>query len=332
MPATMDTKIYDRWIKDAELWLQDDDWNPDEYFKWVERLAQAKANLDDKYLEVDKNVLSNAYNKASAHEKTILANRPKGDFGQVKIWDVAKLIMRQIIAYNFFKRATFEEIPDKSLVKRVQVHLVALQIPMLDLDIARMLQAAADKVPIEQAVQKALGNYVQKIRKSEPISTAYHRLGLSYDTPLLINKLQQTRVNGGPVDRSKIEQFFREINEDRVKVRDLHPRPDDMLKSMEAALDTDEKMELFLERCAEPLVRGESSDDNAATAIELILDCEDFMWLINYAVAVEEENLSWEATIGPAIKALKRLGRTSAGKDVERLAQYAKEHQKPQTV
>ncbi|KAM0187025.1 hypothetical protein ACHAPA_011842 [Fusarium lateritium] len=332
MSATMDTKTYDRWIKDAEPWLQDDDWNPDEYFKWVERLAQAKANLDEKYVEVDKNVLSNVYHKASAHEKAVLDNRPKGDFGQVKLWDVAFLIMRQIIAYNFYKRATFEEIPEKSLVKRVQVHLVALQIPMLDLDIAQMLQAAADKVPIEQAVEKALRDYIQKIRKSEPVSTAYSRHSLQYDTPLLINKLQQTRVNGGPVDRSKVEQFFREINEDRVKVRDLHPRPDDMLRSMEAALDTDEKMELFLERCAEPLVRSESSDNHAATAIEMILDSEDFNWLINYAVAVEKENLSWEATIGPAVKALKRLGRTSAGKDVEKLAEYAKAHQKPQTV
>ena len=153
-----------------------------------------------------------------------------------------------------------------------------------------------------------------------------------YDTPLLIAKLQQTRMNGGPVDRSKIKQFFNEINEDRVKQRDLAAKPDDMLKNIEVALDTDEKMELFLERCAEPMVENESSDNHAATGIEMVLDSGDFKWLINYAAAVEKDNLSWEATIGPAVKAIKRLGRTSAGKDFDKLAAYAKAHQKPQTV
>lgn len=65
-----------------------------------------------------------------------------------------------------------------------------------------------------------------------------------------------------------------------------------MPKNIEAALNTDEKMELFLERCAEPLVAGESSGNHAATTIETILTSEDYKWLINYAEAVEKENLS----------------------------------------
>ncbi|RBR26386.1 uncharacterized protein FIESC28_00791 [Fusarium coffeatum] len=330
MSATTD-KVYDRWLKDAEPWLQEDDWNSDEYFKWVERLAQAKATLDERYIEVDKNVLQKVYSKAASHEKTVLQNRPNGDFGRVKSWDVAYLIMRQIIAYHFFNRATFEEIPEKSLVKRVQVHLVKMNIPMLDTDIAQMLQAAADKVPLQQAIERALRNYIQKIRKSEPVSTAYNRKSLGWDNPLFIKKLQQTRVNGGPADRSKIPQFFKEVNEDRV-AREYKPFEDDVLKNIEAAFNTDEKMALFMERCAEPFVENESSDRHAATAIEYVLDSPDFKWLMDYAAAAEKENLSWEATIGPAVKALKRLGRTSAGKDFDKLAAYAKAHQKPQTV
>ena len=65
MSATTD-QVYDRWLKDSEPWLQEDDWNSTEYFKWVKRLAQAKANLDDKYIEVDLNVRSNVYHKAAA--------------------------------------------------------------------------------------------------------------------------------------------------------------------------------------------------------------------------------------------------------------------------
>ena len=186
-------------------------------------------------------------------------------------------------------------------------------------------------MPLEQAVEKALRNYIQKVRKSEPVATAYNKRSLSWDNPLFIQKLQQSRVNGGPADRSKITQFFKEVNEDRV-ARDYRPFEDDVLKNIQAAFDTDEKMALFMERCAEPMIDNESSDKHAATAIEYILDSPDFKWLMNYAAAVEKENLSWEATIGPAVKALKRLGRTSAGKDFDKLAAYAKAHRKPQTV
>ena len=138
-------------------------------------------------------------------------------------------------------------------------------------------------------------------------------------------------MNGGPADRYKIPQSFKEVNEDKV-AREYRPFEDDVLKSIQAAFDTDEKMALFMERCAAPLIVNESSDKHAATTIEYILDSGDFKWLMNYAAVVEKENLSWEATIGPAVKALKRLGRSSAGKDFDKLAAHAKAHQKPQTV
>lgn len=54
--------------------------------------------------------------------------------------------MRHVIAYHFFNCATLGEILEQSLVKRVQVHSVKTNIPMLDTDIAQMLQAAADTV------------------------------------------------------------------------------------------------------------------------------------------------------------------------------------------
>lgn len=58
----------------------------------------------------------------------------------------AKMIVRYIIAYHFFRRATFDEVPDKTLVKRAQVHFVGLKIGILDIDIAHMLHCAAEKV------------------------------------------------------------------------------------------------------------------------------------------------------------------------------------------
>lgn len=57
---------YDRWLKDAATWAQKDDWDTDEYFKWVRRLGEAKAKLDDTYLSVNKSLLEAATKRAGA--------------------------------------------------------------------------------------------------------------------------------------------------------------------------------------------------------------------------------------------------------------------------
>jgi hypothetical protein len=186
-------------------------------------------------------------------------------------------------------------------------------------------------VPIEEAVEKGIRDYVKKIRLSQPVYDAFMADGIRYNTSTFVNKLQQTRVNGGPVDRSKIEEIFRYINKlEEEDGRSLWK--DDKLNSIKAALDNENKMEMFLRRCAEPMVRAELGDSHAATALEVLIDAGELKTLLGLAVKQEKEQCSWETTIGPAVKAIKRLGRTSAGKDMERLAEYAKAHQKPVAV
>lgn len=140
---------YDRWLKNAETWAHEEDWNPDEYFKWVKRLAEAKANLDDTYREVDKHLIGESAKLAKKHDDLI--RQGKGGSGKrshaySNPQHVAKMVVRYCIAYNFFERATFEEASDSVLVSRIQHHLLDLEIGMLDVDIAHMLQCAADKV------------------------------------------------------------------------------------------------------------------------------------------------------------------------------------------
>ncbi|EKJ70219.1 hypothetical protein FPSE_09593 [Fusarium pseudograminearum CS3096] len=327
----MTSEAYDRWLKDAEPWAVEDDWNPEEYLKWVTRLNEAKANLDDKFAEVDAWLLGQSFQMSEKHHDAIMKSRPNGDYGNVNNYDISKLFVRPIIAYTFYQRNTFEEIPEKSLVKRVQTHLSALGIPMMDIDVAQMLQYAADGVPVEEAVEKHLRDYVKKIRESADVAKSYDHYGLGYDTCILVSRLQQTRVNGGPVDRSKIAQIFNDINADRVK-EGHKPREESMLKNIEAAFSDDDKMELWLKRCAEPMVRNDDGDNHAATALEVLIDAGDLKTLVGWSVTQEREQCSWEATIGPAVKALRRLGRTSAGKDMQKLAEYAKAHQKPVKV
>ncbi|RFN47474.1 hypothetical protein FIE12Z_8269 [Fusarium flagelliforme] len=243
----MDSKVYDRWLKGAEVWIQEDDWSPDEYFKWIARLAEAKANLDETFLEVDN----------------------------------------------------------------------------------KLLAEARKMVPIEEAVHNHFRYYEEKIKRTDPVGLAYNSIGLRSDTYLLVSMLQNTRVDGGPVDRSKIGEMFKVIDEYK-KNRGSYTHGEEKAARTMAFFDTDEKMELFLERCMEPMVSHESQDSNATAGIKYLVEEGEFKKLLDLTVAEEKQHCSWEATVGPAIKALRRLGRTSAGKDMNKLADYAKTHQKPQ--
>lgn len=136
-------EMYPRWLKNAKRWAEDDDWSPDEYLKWVKRLAEAKAELDDTYRRVDRSLLKSAEEAVDSAKKAV---KKSSGTPQIVSDRTAKIIVRYIVAYHFFVRGTFEEIPDNSLVAQVQHHFADLDIGMLDTDIACMLQAAADKV------------------------------------------------------------------------------------------------------------------------------------------------------------------------------------------
>ncbi|QPC69456.1 hypothetical protein HYE68_000208 [Fusarium pseudograminearum] len=283
----MSSKGYDRWLKDAESWAQEDDWNPEQYLKWVNAL----------------NLLAKSKEMIEKHRQTLLANRPKGDY----------------------------DIPDKALVKRVQSHMMTLDMPVLDSDVAEMLQYAADGTPIGQAVEKHLRDYMQKIRESEAVAGAYNAHALGHDTCRVVKKLQQTRVDGGLVDRSKFGQVFAEINEWRVE-DEQKSWPEAKLKHLEDTFSDDTKMELFMKRCAEPLVRNNAGDNHAATALEVLIDAGDLKTLIDLAVTEEEKHCSWNATAGPTLKALKSLGRAAVGQKLDKLAECAKGQQRPVAV
>lgn len=134
-------------------------------------------------------------------------------------------------------------------------------------------------------------------------------------------------MDGGPVDLKQIPRIFGLLNKERKGT--FHPFGDDKLKHVVKTLDTDKKAQLSLRRCAEPMITGDSSDDVNVLGIEEMIACGDLDSLLDEAIKTEKKDCSWEATIGPAVKAIKRLGRTSDGKDHEKLANYAKAHQKP---
>ncbi|KAJ5224158.1 uncharacterized protein N7469_007661 [Penicillium citrinum] len=97
---------------------------------------------------------------------------------------------------------------------------------------------------------------------------------------------------------------------------------------MAQCLDTDEKWNIWLASRNDPLI-DPFYDNDEITAIDNMVASGDLDKIVDASIAWEQENCSWEATIGPAMKAIKRLGRTAVGRDFKSLAQYAQDHQKP---
>lgn len=135
---------YPRWLDNTDAWTADDDWEPDEYLEWVKRLSDAKKDLKNTYLEVD----TQAINLVKTLCESLKSDMPPVTYGKHNFDSTAKIIVRFGAAYNFYNRITFEDLPDSKAVARVKKYLPRIKIGMHTNDIARMLQAAADKVRV----------------------------------------------------------------------------------------------------------------------------------------------------------------------------------------
>lgn len=130
---------YPRWLKDVDTWTPEDDWEADEYLQWMQRLADAKKNLKQEFENVDTKVEEVVFEAC----KSVFPELPEYEYKMHP-----RGIARYIIAYNFYARAYFENTPDNQVVMRVKKYLAKRRMGMNVKDIARMLQAAADKVRV----------------------------------------------------------------------------------------------------------------------------------------------------------------------------------------
>jgi hypothetical protein len=129
---------YPKFTQNVEAWTADDDWEPDEYIQWFQRLSDAKKTLKNLYLEVDNkavDLVNELYSSLEAEGSNKFYNE-----------SCARFVVRYGAAYNFYNRMSFEDIPDSKAIFRVQKYLPRFRKGMHPRDIARMLQAAADEV------------------------------------------------------------------------------------------------------------------------------------------------------------------------------------------
>lgn len=153
--------------------------------------------------------------------------------------------------------------------------------------------------------------------------------GYEDETPRFVQLLHAKRVaNGGSIHVKDITPISNQINEE-LTARGADKFTDKQMAKMVRILNTDARLTAWLESRQEPLLVGLREDETTILCIMEMLKTGDIESLADHAAAWEKTHCSWESTIGPAVKALRRLGRTSAGKDHAKLAQYAKEHAKP---
>lgn len=96
-------------------------------------------------------------------------------------------------------------------------------------------------------------------------------------------------------------------------------------------MDTDEKIDQFLTLRRDPGVKSAVLYvQHRVEYCQLLLkDFGNLNQALNKIAEEEKNNLSWAKSIGPACVAIVRLGKRSAGKDFEKLAEYARAHSRP---
>lgn len=139
--------------------------------------------------------------------------------------------------------------------------------------------------------------------------------------------LLRAKSAGGKLDRSKIPGIIKQIN-DEINEEWRYKMKPELIKKLSNYFDSDEKLSIFIRYRAEPLFNTYHTPDEVK-ALKVLLDDGTLDNLVDQAAQWEKEYCSWDVTIGPAVKALRRLGSTSAGQDFNSLARYAKDHEKP---
>ncbi|KAJ5934507.1 hypothetical protein N7466_004054 [Penicillium verhagenii] len=311
----VDQKIYDRWLKDSDAWVPEDDWDPTQYYEWCMRLKDAKTKLKTTFKEVDEKVLADC-------KSLCVKNQP--NVSSPESLNVSKMITRYCSAYNFYARSAFEDLSDNVLVTRAQKHLGKMGIGMMNYEVARMLQKAADKVAFKDAVSEILTEFVQTIEPCLPVALAW-RFDVnpySHITEAVVLALAHGTVDGIPPKTTDLPAIIGEVKKQY---------PDNFKYSLEKdiskALNSDERIKQFMTVRTDPGLPDLAENlERELALLKLVMSSGDLAGLLDKAAGYERDYLSWQKTVGPSVTAISRLGKRSAGLDAAKLAEYARKH------
>ncbi|PHH79202.1 hypothetical protein CDD82_2546 [Ophiocordyceps australis] len=313
--------VYDRWLKDAQGWAPESDWDPKEYYEWFLRLRDARSKLKETYVQVDQTLIGEAKKVCEQHDP-----RKPGQGGAMDFENAAKLFVRYIIAYHFYQRSSFEDLDEKMIVSATQKHLGRIGVGMKDMDVAFMLQKAADKVPLRDAVKASFSEFLKDGENMTPVAMDWRFKVNTYDstTAAVVAEITGGRKGMLLPKAAEIPAILKKIHENNTSML-----PDHEIKTISEVLGTDERVEQFIQFRSDPGLPN--LGDNVKKQIECAKSAQEagkLDDLLNTAAGLEKQYLSWERTIGPAVTAIRRLGKRSAGQDAGRLADYARNHQR----
>ena len=158
-----------------------------------------------------------------------------------------------------------------------------------------------------------------------PIAFAWCREVKTYEkiTRSIVERVSEARLNGALPTIKNLPDIVARVGESYPGYLYEHH-----IKNILGVINSDRQLWLFMEWRTDPglpnLAENLSSEINC---LELVLASPSLVdGLVKKAIENEEEHLSWLKDIGPAVTAIKKRGRSSRGKDVARLAQYARRH------
>ncbi|KAF5244273.1 hypothetical protein FANTH_7783 [Fusarium anthophilum] len=318
-----------KWLKGSKPWSQEPSWEPDEYMVRVHELNQIRSSLNQAFESADCDVRGEGKGLSSQYEKAILKAEPTGTYMNPDHEVISKVITRYIVSYHFYQRARLQDIEEKSVVARVKAQLTYLGIEIHDQELAETLEAAANKTPLLKVIEPKLRAFIKVMAETKPILYEYITDSFGRFDKDFYERLDGTRVNGGPVDRTKLEEVVKGLQKYVQDTCGYETGKATTAAHVKRVFDTDEKMALFMKRYHEPMANGERNDDNTAKGLELMLENGDVKKLVDFAVKLEEEKCSWKATIGPGIQALSKAEKEPTKQDFDKVLRYAKDHSGP---
>ncbi|PHH61565.1 hypothetical protein CDD81_8146 [Ophiocordyceps australis] len=319
--------IYDRWLRDAQGWAPESDWDPKEYYEWFLRLRDARGRLKETYVQVDQELIEQTKKICEEHDP-----REKGKTAPMDFENTAKLLVRYMVAYNFYHRSGFEDLDEKMVISATQKHLGKIGMGMKDVDVAYMLQKAADKtyfvlflqVPFGEAVKARFTEFVKVGESFVPVALDWRFKVNTYDAvaAAIVTEIVSEKKDGALPKATEIPAILK-----RIHKRSPSSFQEWAVEATTKMLATDERVGQFVGFRSDPGLPNLGDNlQRQMQCLKLVLESGKVDDLLNTAVNLEEEHLSWEKTIGPAVTAIRRLGGRSAGQSAEQLADYARNH------
>lgn len=180
------------------------------------------------------------------------------------------------------------------------------------------------KVPLRDAVTRKLDQLTKEVGECLPLAHDW-RVKVNTDartTSAILLEIVHAKSNGALPTVAELPTILDEVQEQRGS-----SFPDHEVKAVLKTLNSDKQIARFVQMRSDPILSNLAENlANEFKCLQLVMASGKLSDLLDKAVSLEKDNLSWERTIGPAVTAIRRLGKRSAGRNAERLAEYARNH------